>query len=55
MFENNIWLSKFWVTGSRWEDPKLLPFFLQILNDVNVKISGNMFKMQISTQTGNHN
>ena len=39
MFGKTIWLPRFHVTNSRCEDVILLHFYLQMLNDINVKNS----------------
>ena len=44
MFGKTIWLSEFLVTGSSYQDLILLHFYLQMLNDINVKPSLNSLR-----------
>ena len=44
MFGKTVWLSEFLVTGSSYQDLILLHFYLQMLNDINVKPSWNSLR-----------
>ena len=54
MFGKTIWLPKCQVTSSRYECLILLHFYFQMLNDINVKNSCEIFRLKFFDFWTNH-